>query len=40
MGYTVYITANRYYEVHMIKTFTDGYNYHRYRGEIWESIDG
>ena len=25
---------------YMIKTFTDGYSYHRYRGEIWESIDG
>lgn len=25
---------------YMIETFTDGYNYHRYRGEIWESIDG
>ena len=25
---------------YMIKTFTDGYSYHRYHGEIWESIDG
>lgn len=25
---------------YMIETFTDGYSYHRYQGEIWESIDG
>ena len=25
---------------YMIKTFTDGYSYHRYQGEILESIDG
>lgn len=25
---------------YMIETFTDGYSYHRYQGEILESIDG